>query len=162
MARTECGSGGDGLTAPRLEACSQARSQARHPILEQCRKPEAPWAELATGNHDRLGARRNGKHVLGRPRSSTVMPEEPAASPDHAGDVLGEVLRFESRMEQPPQPEGLPVTGGGALLDLDSHAVDQALHPLGPVRSVYAELRLAPEEDGSTRGSSWPFGTAAG
>jgi predicted dehydrogenase len=66
--------------------------------------------------------------------------------------ALGEVLLFESRMEQPPQPEGLPVTGGGALLDLGSHAVDQALHLLGPVRSVYAELRLAPGEDGFDEG----------
>jgi predicted dehydrogenase len=47
-------------------------------------------------------------------------------------------------MEQPPQPEGLPVTGGGALLDVGSHAVDQARHLFGPVRSVYAELRTAP------------------
>jgi predicted dehydrogenase len=60
-----------------------------------------------------------------------------------SGD-LGEVFRFESRMEQPPQPEGLPVTGGGALLDVGSHAVDQARHLFGPVRSVYAELRTAP------------------
>src|SRR4051794_36218422 len=66
--------------------------------------------------------------------------------------ALGEVLLFESRMEQPPQPEGLPVTGGGALLDLGSHAVDQALHLFGPVRSVYAELRMAPGEVGFDEG----------
>jgi len=66
--------------------------------------------------------------------------------------AVGEVLRFESRMEQPPQPEGLPVTGGGALLDLGSHAVDQALHLFGPVRSVYAELRMAPGEIGFDEG----------
>jgi len=68
-----------------------------------------------------------------------------------SGD-LGDVVRFESRMEQPPQPEGLPVTGGGALLDLGSHAVDQALHLFGPVRSVYAELRMAPGEVGVDEG----------
>jgi predicted dehydrogenase len=66
--------------------------------------------------------------------------------------AVGEVLRFESRMEQPPQPEGIPVTGGGALLDLGSHAVDQALHLFGPVRSVYAELRMAPGEVGFDEG----------
>ncbi|WP_261327341.1 Gfo/Idh/MocA family protein [Modestobacter marinus] len=66
--------------------------------------------------------------------------------------ALGEVRLFESRMEQPPQPEGLPVTGGGALLDLGSHAVDQALHLFGPVRSVYAELHLTPEKDGFDEG----------
>ena len=64
----------------------------------------------------------------------------------------GQVLRVESRMEQPPQPEGLPVSGGGALLDLGSHAVDQALHLLGPVRSVYAELHMAPGEVGFDEG----------
>ena len=118
------------------------------PVHEQCREPEALRAELATGNHDRLGVRRNVEYVLGRPRSSTVMPEEPAASPDHAGDVLGEVLLVESRMEQPPQPEGLPVTGGGALLDLHSHAVDQALHPRpGPATPSCAW----PGRTGSTR-----------
>ena len=61
---------------------------------------------------------------------------------------LGTVTAFESRMEQPPQPEGLPVTGGGALLDLGSHAVDQALCLFGPARSVYAELRAVPEAGG--------------
>ncbi len=66
--------------------------------------------------------------------------------------TVGEVLRFESRMEQPPQPEGLPLTGGGALLDLGSHALDQALHLFGPVRSVYAELRMAPGEAGFDEG----------
>jgi predicted dehydrogenase len=60
---------------------------------------------------------------------------------------VGEVVVFESRMEQPPQPEGLPLTGGGALLDLGSHAMDQALCLLGPVRSVYAELHELPGED---------------
>jgi predicted dehydrogenase len=60
---------------------------------------------------------------------------------------VGDVLAFESRMEQPPQPEGLPLTGGGALLDLGSHAVDQALSLLGPVCSVYAEVHELPGND---------------
>jgi predicted dehydrogenase len=59
---------------------------------------------------------------------------------------LGDVVTFESRMEQYPQPEGLPMTGGGALLDLGSHAVDQARFLLGPVGSVYAELHHLPED----------------
>ncbi|MCV2490293.1 Gfo/Idh/MocA family oxidoreductase [Geodermatophilus sp. YIM 151500] len=62
-----------------------------------------------------------------------------------ASGHLGEVLSFESRMEQRLPPGGLPRTGGGALLDLGSHAVDQALTQFGPVRSVYAELRLLPD-----------------
>jgi predicted dehydrogenase len=57
---------------------------------------------------------------------------------------LGGVVTFESRMEQYPQPEGLPMTGGGALLDLGSHAVDQASFLFGPVRSVYAEVHRLP------------------
>jgi predicted dehydrogenase len=65
-----------------------------------------------------------------------------------ASGGLGEVVAFESRMEQYPQPEGLPRTGGGALLDLGSHAVDQAAVLFGPVRTVYAELRRLPGDAG--------------
>jgi scyllo-inositol 2-dehydrogenase (NADP+) len=61
---------------------------------------------------------------------------------------LGRILRFESRFERwRPQPapgkwrEDLPPEqGGGSLLDLGSHLVDQAIQLLGPVRSVYAEV----------------------
>jgi predicted dehydrogenase len=55
-----------------------------------------------------------------------------------SGD-LGEVISFESRMEQYPPPGGVPTTGGGVLLDLGSHLVDQAICLFGPVRSVWAE-----------------------
>ena len=58
--------------------------QLVYPVLEQCRKPEALWAKLATGNYDWLGVRRNGKYVVGRPRLSAVLPEEPALPPDDA------------------------------------------------------------------------------
>jgi hypothetical protein len=60
--------------------------QQVYPVLEQCRKPEALWAKLATGNYDWLGVRRNGKYVLGRPRLSAVLPEEPGSAPDDARD----------------------------------------------------------------------------
>jgi predicted dehydrogenase len=62
--------------------------------------------------------------------------------------ALGQVLRFESRFER-WRPEvsagrwresGDPEEGGGVLLDLGSHLVDQALVLLGPVESVYAEV----------------------
>jgi predicted dehydrogenase len=61
---------------------------------------------------------------------------------------LGRILRFESRFERwRPQPapgkwrEDLPAEqGGGSLLDLGSHLVDQAIQLLGPVRAVYAEV----------------------
>ncbi len=53
---------------------------------------------------------------------------------------LGRVTRFESRIEQYTPPGGIPASGGGILLDLGAHVVDQALLLYGPVGSVYAEL----------------------
>jgi predicted dehydrogenase len=53
---------------------------------------------------------------------------------------LGRVTRLESRMEQHTPPGGIPTSGGGILLDLGAHAVDQALQLFGPAASVYAEL----------------------
>src|SRR3954454_7503544 len=63
---------------------------------------------------------------------------------------LGRVLRVESRFDRwrPAIREGAwreggdPADGGGLLLDLGSHLVDQAVRLLGPVTSVYAELDL--------------------
>ena len=63
-----------------------------------------------------------------------------------AAGRLGEVVSFESRMEQSLPETGFPTTGGGVLLDLGSHAVDQALYLFGPVRSVYAEMRMSREQ----------------
>jgi predicted dehydrogenase len=65
-----------------------------------------------------------------------------------AGAHLGEVIRYESRFERwrpSPKPgswrESLPPEqGGGLLLDLGSHLVDQALTLFGPVSDVYAEV----------------------
>ena len=62
--------------------------------------------------------------------------------------ALGTVLRYESRFERwrpEAQPErwreaATPEQGGGQLLDLASHLVDQALHHFGPVATVYAEI----------------------
>jgi predicted dehydrogenase len=61
---------------------------------------------------------------------------------------LGAVLRFESRYErwQPEVAPGWrndpdPAGGGGILIDLGSHVVDQALQLFGPPRSVYGEVR---------------------
>jgi scyllo-inositol 2-dehydrogenase (NADP+) len=61
---------------------------------------------------------------------------------------LGRVLRLESRFDRwrPAIREGVwreeadPAAGGGLLLDLGSHLVDQAVQLLGPVTTVYAEL----------------------
>jgi predicted dehydrogenase len=66
-----------------------------------------------------------------------------------AGDGrLGRVLRLESRFDRwrPQVRDGVwreggdPADGGGLLLDLGSHLVDQAVELLGPVTAVYAEL----------------------
>jgi predicted dehydrogenase len=72
--------------------------------------------------------------------------------------ALGTVLRFESRFERwrpQPRPEAwreatTPGQGGGLLLDLGSHLVDQALHNFGPAHVVYAEIanhRGTPADD---------------
>jgi len=66
-----------------------------------------------------------------------------------ARGALGQVLRFESRLER-WRPElkggwkerGAPEEAGGLLYDIGSHLIDQALHLFGPVREVYAERDL--------------------
>jgi predicted dehydrogenase len=75
-----------------------------------------------------------------------------------AEDRLGTVLRYESRFER-WRPEvrahawresAAPEEGGGQLLDLGSHLVDQALRLFGPATHVYAEIdarRGTPADD---------------
>jgi len=68
-----------------------------------------------------------------------------------AGDQLGGLLRVESRFERfRPQVNTAswreatpPEAGGGLLLDLGSHLIDQAHVLLGRPRHVYAEISLA-------------------
>jgi predicted dehydrogenase len=65
-----------------------------------------------------------------------------------ASGELGDITRFESRYERfRPQVAGDrwresddPGEGGGLLLDLGAHLVDQALTLFGPVCRVYAEI----------------------
>lgn len=66
-----------------------------------------------------------------------------------ADGALGDVARFESRIERwrPVVQEDRwrdtlpPERGGGALLDLGSHLVDQALDLFGPAELTYADVR---------------------
>lgn len=71
---------------------------------------------------------------------------------------LGSVIRYESRFERwrPVSEAGAwreslpPERGGGQLLDLGSHLVDQALVLFGPATHVYAEVdarRGSPSDD---------------
>jgi predicted dehydrogenase len=60
---------------------------------------------------------------------------------------LGDILRYESRFERwRPEADASawraadPDQGGGQLLDLGSHLVDQALQLFGPVTHIYAEV----------------------
>ena len=63
-----------------------------------------------------------------------------------ADGSLGTVSRVESRIER-FIAAGPGVAGGGALLDVGSHLVDQVLLLLGPVTSGYAELHVR-DDDG--------------
>ncbi len=89
--------------APERSHAHDVLGHQLYPILEQCRKPEGLWAKLATGNYDWLGVRRNGKYVLGRPRLSTVTPEEPAVPPEHAKDAHR--VEFLSPLQRTPRWE---------------------------------------------------------
>ncbi|HEY5881033.1 MAG TPA: Gfo/Idh/MocA family oxidoreductase [Nakamurella sp.] len=62
------------------------------------------------------------------------------------GDALGRVHRFVSRIDRfrPVKSSWHGATaaqGGGVLLDLGPHLVDQATHLFGPVESVHADLQ---------------------
>lgn len=65
-----------------------------------------------------------------------------------ANGELGDVRRLESRFERWKSTEtkswkaGAVATGAGVLYDLGAHLIDQAIHLLGPVDDLYAEVRV--------------------
>jgi predicted dehydrogenase len=61
--------------------------------------------------------------------------------------TLGQVRRLESSVERWAPGRQPPAAGGGTLLDLGSHLVDQALLLFGPAARVYAELHSSGELD---------------
>ena len=77
--------------------------QQLYAILEQCREPEVLWAKLSTGHYDWLGVRRNGKYVLGRPRLSAVVPDDPGPPPDDA--TMPHRIEFLGPLQRVPQWE---------------------------------------------------------
>ena len=59
--------------------------------------------------------------------------------------ALGDVHRFESRIEGWQAADQGKAAGGGALRDIGSHQLDQALLLFGPVASIYAEITYVDE-----------------
>jgi scyllo-inositol 2-dehydrogenase (NADP+) len=89
-----------------------------------------------------------------------------------ADDALGEVVRYESRFERwRPEPNAQawrqnasPDDGGGELLDLGSHLIDQAIVLFGPITHVYAEIenrRGLPSDDDVFLALRHPGGTVS-
>ncbi|HET6532131.1 MAG TPA: Gfo/Idh/MocA family oxidoreductase [Actinoplanes sp.] len=64
--------------------------------------------------------------------------------------AIGEVRRFESRFERWTPHREVRAAGGGTLLDLGAHLVDQAILLSGPVTRVYAEMHGAERLDDDT------------
>lgn len=69
-----------------------------------------------------------------------------------ADGEIGRVDRFESRIERfrPALPrwtrDSDSIGGGGVLVDLGPHLIDQAVHLLGPAREVFADLSVLGED----------------
>ncbi len=63
---------------------STAPSTTSWPHSPTTAATDAPVAPLSPVVYDRLGVRRNGRYVLGRPRSSAVVPEQAGPAPDEA------------------------------------------------------------------------------
>jgi scyllo-inositol 2-dehydrogenase (NADP+) len=153
------------------------KSAAEHDLVIVA-TPNETHAPLATEAIDRglpvvvdkplaLSSREADELVTRSERSSTLLSvfqnrrwdsEQLTLARLMSEDQLGTVVRYESRFERwRPSASATswrdsiaPERGGGQLLDLGSHLVDQALTHFGPVTHVYAEVearRGAPGDD---------------
>lgn len=123
-----------------VEQATAALTAGLHVVVD---KPVAPSAEATVGlvglAHDAglvLQVFQNRRWDSDFRTLQSLLPE------------CGPIHRFESRFERwRPEPKGVwresadPAAMGGQLLDLGAHLVDQALHLLGPARTVTAVVR---------------------
>lgn len=108
---------------------------------------DKPCAVSAAGVHELIGAAAQRKLLFTVYHNRRWDSELLTVKRLLAAGQLGEVLRFESRLERwrPSLLGGwreldTPGLAGGLLYDLGTHLIDQALHLFGPVSQVYAEL----------------------
>jgi predicted dehydrogenase len=132
---------------------SQAEAALRHGLHVVVDKPVAADAPAAQALADLAGHVGRQLHVFQNRRWDSDMRTVRSLLEDGR---LGHVHRFESRLERwRPEPSRAwresadPAQGGGLLLDLGSHLVDQALMLLGPAASVYAETGRLRDPDGA-------------
>jgi predicted dehydrogenase len=84
----------------------------------------------------RAPARRLPQPALG-PRHRSPPPTSSPPAPSAGAPARVAVHRFRPGR----RPVARDARGGGVLLDLGTHLVDQAVHLLGPVREVWADVR---------------------
>ncbi|HET6507678.1 MAG TPA: Gfo/Idh/MocA family oxidoreductase [Baekduia sp.] len=124
------------------ELAAQAIDAGRHVVVD---KPLAVTAAQAR----KLDARATERGVVlaafhNRRWDDDFLTLRREVAAGRLGDVLTLVSRFDRWRPEPKanawRENADPADGGGLLLDLGSHLVDQAIQLLGPVSHVYAEL----------------------
>jgi predicted dehydrogenase len=141
------------VATPNVAHRPQAEAALRHGLAVVVDKPLAADADSARAIVDLAASVGRQLHVFQNRRLDSDVRTVRALLEE---GLLGHVHRLESRFERwRPQPShewresADPADGGGLLLDLGSHLVDQALMLLGPATSVYAEARALREPGGA-------------
>jgi predicted dehydrogenase len=141
------------VATPNVAHRPQAEAALRHGLPVVVDKPLAADAEAARAIIALAESQGLALHVFQNRRLDSDVRTVRALLEEGR---LGHVHRLESRFERwRPQPTHAwresadPADGGGLLLDLGSHLVDQALVLLGPAESVYAEARSLRDPDGA-------------